>query len=237
MNGRFRFDFTYYNKTRDNALINSPFASSLPDVQDVRRFGMLKHTGTEIGVDAQFIENSMVDWHTGLTMSRNTSKIVRVYSASNVIPNPQPIDVLYPLSVRNPYSQMALNSGLTLFNGKLGIFTSITYMGGLIQHNASLAPIVPVNGTIPDSLLGPAEVVHALRWQTLSINYEMPSRFANWLRANSVGLALQGSNLGLQTNYSGIDPAVSALVTGNATVDTGQLPQPRSWQLRVTIRR
>ena len=50
-----------------------------------------------------------------------------------------------------------------------------------------------------------------------------------------MSLALQGSNLGLHTNYHGKDPDVNAYSNGNQTADTGQLPQPRVWSLRVTL--
>jgi hypothetical protein len=46
---------------------------------------------------------------------------------------------------------------------------------------------------------------------------------------------LQGSNLGLWTNYHGKDPDVNAITVGDATVDTGQLPTPRSWRLQIML--
>jgi hypothetical protein len=47
-------------------------------------------------------------------------------------------------------------------------------------------------------------------------------------------VALQGRNLGLLTTYHGKDPDVNAYSTGNNVADTGVLPQPRTWQLRVS---
>ena len=49
-----------------------------------------------------------------------------------------------------------------------------------------------------------------------------------------MSFAVQGTNLGLFTNYRGKDPNVNAYGSGNGLADTGQLPQPRSWQVRVS---
>jgi hypothetical protein len=51
-------------------------------------------------------------------------------------------------------------------------------------------------------------------------------------------LALQGSNLGLHTNYRGMDPNVNAFSTVNAgdeTADLGQIPEPRTWWLKLSV--
>jgi hypothetical protein len=50
-----------------------------------------------------------------------------------------------------------------------------------------------------------------------------------------MSLALQGTNLALWTGYQGKDPDVNANATGNAMADTGVLPVPRTWQLRVNV--
>jgi len=47
-------------------------------------------------------------------------------------------------------------------------------------------------------------------------------------------VSLQGSNLGLRTDYRGLDPHVNGHSTGNGVQDTGVIPQPRRWQLRVS---
>jgi hypothetical protein len=42
-------------------------------------------------------------------------------------------------------------------------------------------------------------------------------------------------NLGLFTSYRGKDPNVNAYPNGNTVLDAGQLPSPRTWQLRVSL--
>jgi hypothetical protein len=44
---------------------------------------------------------------------------------------------------------------------------------------------------------------------------------------------VQGQNLGLRSNYRGLDPGVNGFPTGNRVMDNGVLPQPRTWQVRV----
>jgi hypothetical protein len=51
-------------------------------------------------------------------------------------------------------------------------------------------------------------------------------------------VALQGSNLGLHTNFRGKDPNFNAFATagtGDQTQDLGQIPEPRTWWLKVTL--
>jgi hypothetical protein len=85
------------------------------------------------------------------------------------------------------------------------------------------------------SAFGRIQTVNMLRWTTLSINYVIAPKIARMFRVSSMSVALQGSNLGLHTNYHGKDPDVNAFATGNQIADTGQLPQPRTWSLRVTL--
>jgi hypothetical protein len=47
----------------------------------------------------------------------------------------------------------------------------------------------------------------------------------------TASLTVQGTNLGLKTNYRGKDPNVNAYATGNVISDTGVLPQPRTWSV------
>ena len=77
------------------------------------------------------------------------------------------------------------------------------------------------------------------RWQVLSVLSEgdwTVASAARRLGASALSVALQGTNLGLHTNYRGKDPDVNAYTTGNGVVDTGVLPQPRTWRLTLTAR-
>lgn len=83
------------------------------------------------------------------------------------------------------------------------------------------------------SLLHP---VSTFRIQSFSVRLAMPDAIAQrWFRATGMSVALQGTNVGLWTNYSGADPNVSSSIVGNGISDNGTLPQPRSWGLNVTL--
>jgi hypothetical protein len=63
----------------------------------------------------------------------------------------------------------------------------------------------------------------------------MPMALTRFFHANMMQVALQGSNLGLHSSYRGMDPNVNAYSSGNLSADSGQLPQPRTWSLRVSL--
>jgi hypothetical protein len=78
------------------------------------------------------------------------------------------------------------------------------------------------------------QTVNTLRFNSLNVSYAVPRRVARRLGADALSVSVQGSNLGLFTNYRGKDPNVNAYGSGNSVVDTGMLPTPRTWQLRVS---
>jgi hypothetical protein len=84
------------------------------------------------------------------------------------------------------------------------------------------------------TLYGEMQTVSTLRFNSLSVTYVVPRIVALRLGAKDVRVSLQGTNLGLFTNYRGKDPDVNAYATGNGVIDTGVLPQPRTWSMRVS---
>jgi hypothetical protein len=76
--------------------------------------------------------------------------------------------------------------------------------------------------------------VSVLRFNRLSVGYYIPAVLAQRLGARALTVSLQGTNLGLKTNYTGLDPDVNSSVSANGVIDTGTLPQPRTWQVRVS---
>jgi hypothetical protein len=89
-----------------------------------------------------------------------------------------------------------------------------------------------------NSPIGLIQTVNILRVDYLSIVYAPPASVAHWFKVPSMSIALKGSNLGLHTNYRGADPNVNAFSTSGTSerlLDTGQLPQPRSWELEVRL--
>tara|TARA_R110002096_G_scaffold80169_1_gene188020 strand:+ start:2534 stop:5845 length:3312 start_codon:yes stop_codon:yes gene_type:complete len=74
------------------------------------------------------------------------------------------------------------------------------------------------------------------RLREISITYNAPGTFASKLGFSRVSLTLSGQNLGLWTDYSGLDPEISS--TGQTNFDTEEfLSQPpiRSWKARLNL--
>ena len=77
--------------------------------------------------------------------------------------------------------------------------------------------------------------VSTFRFSSLSVNYRAPISVARLLLAQQLTVAVQGSNLALHSTYRGKDPDVNSWSPGETIVDTGQLGQPRLWQIRVDL--
>ena len=104
-----------------------------------------------------------------------------------------------------------------------------------------LCPSIQGGGILicpPVTTLGAIQTVNTLRFSNLSIAYTMPSALSQLFRVPRMEVALQGSNLGLHSNYRGKDPDVnlfSTVSSGDQSQDVGQIPEPRTWWLRVTL--
>jgi TonB-linked SusC/RagA family outer membrane protein len=160
-----------------------------------------------------------------------------------------------------PNFELPFNTGLVLFHGLVSVNATFQYQNGMTQLNtgdqqqlnnlyfnpaatlAQQAVALAAACTSSSSTgqlqhctnYGLIQTVNTFRVMSLSIGYTVPRSWAQRLGVPSISLALQGSNLGLWTNYRGYDPDVNGLTVGDAIQDSGQLPQPRSWQLQVRI--
>ncbi len=101
-----------------------------------------------------------------------------------------------------------------------------------LQHNTQLQ-IGRQNGPCTD--YGFIQKVNSLRFNSVSVGYNVPRSYLKRLPMSSLNVSLQGSNLGLWTNYRGKDPDVNGTLIGDATSDSGQLPMPRAWSLQIRI--
>lgn len=145
-----------------------------------------------------------------------------------------------------PKFTAGLQTSLSLFRGALLVTANLTYTDGMSQWNRGYNPMLargwhdPTATSLFDQLqfhdraqFSRIETVYALRFNTLSIGWQVPREWAARVGASSLNLSIQGRNLGLLTNYSGLDPNVNSELGGWGVTDSGVLPSSRSFQIRL----
>jgi hypothetical protein len=80
------------------------------------------------------------------------------------------------------------------------------------------------------------QTVSSLRLNGLNVRYQLPPALASRFKASSGAISLQGSNLRLWSNYSGLDPSMNALVNElDGSRDLGGVPKPRTWRFELNL--
>jgi TonB-linked SusC/RagA family outer membrane protein len=158
------------------------------------------------------------------------------------------------MGVSTPDYDASFHTSLSLFRRAISIDAGFDYQHAVTQINATAldhqsasralndpsAPQGELAGTLvlmsdaTSTPYGLIQTVNTLRFNSLSVAYALPSAAAQRVGARALTVALQGTNLGLFTNYRGKDPNVNAYPIGNGVLDNGQLSAPRTWQLRVS---
>ena len=144
-----------------------------------------------------------------------------------------------------PDYEAALYTNMSFFRGIVTLTTGFSYTHGQLQINnvardnpftvrAANDPTAPLAEQAAavvreETPYGLAQVLSTFRFNSLALSFNAPERVARIFRARTASITVQGTNLGLKTNYRGRDPNVNAYATGNTIADTGQLPLPRSW--------
>ncbi|HEX7120592.1 MAG TPA: SusC/RagA family TonB-linked outer membrane protein [Longimicrobiales bacterium] len=157
-------------------------------------------------------------------------------------------DTLVYMGSQLPDYAVNLHTTLSLLRGAVSVTAALTYEDGMTQANTVLENLAPFSRAWNDpstpideqaKTLGFAsyyqiQTVHTLRLNSLSVQYTLPAQVAaRVFRARSVAVSLQGTNLWLHTNYRGLDPNVNGNAITPGIRDTGVLPPPRTWQVRV----
>ena len=146
-----------------------------------------------------------------------------------------------------PNYQANIHSTLRLLRGAVAVSAGFMYDDGMTQENRVGRTLAPFSAGWQDPNSSLAEqarmwdetgytwvqTVSTLRFNSLAVTYNVPTRFVYRTGARAMSLSLQGTNLGIKTNYRGIDPNVTGENTANAVVDNGVLPRPRTWQIRL----
>jgi TonB-linked SusC/RagA family outer membrane protein len=157
-------------------------------------------------------------------------------------------DSLVYLGSSEPDYTAGLSTTFSLFRGAVDVTAGFTYTSGMAQvgpwrtlaaisrgandSTASFAEQAAILSAGTTDYLN-VQTVNTLRFNSLSVAYNVPARVAQRLGARALAVAVQGTNLGLHTDYRGMDPNVNGGGT-QAVIDTGVLPLPRTWQLRVS---
>lgn len=159
-----------------------------------------------------------------------------------------------PIYMGAPYPnyKLSLNHSMIVFT-RFRIGAAFDYKDGMTQTNVALSNVYSrLNNDHSVSLatqaywaalgscsdctgIGLMQTVSSLQFSGLSIGYTVP-RFLTraMLPERTFRLSLQGTNLGVWTNYRGKDPNVNGAMS-EFTKDTGVLPRPRVWQFTVGI--
>jgi TonB-dependent SusC/RagA subfamily outer membrane receptor len=155
------------------------------------------------------------------------------------------------LGAIEPNYEAALHTNLSFFRDILSVSAGFSYQDGATQVNtiardqrfitrAGNDPSAPFSeqaavAVMEETLYGLTQRLSTFRFNSLAIALNAPPAWAAGMGARSAALTVQGTNLGLSSNYRGRDPNVNAYSTGNAVVDTGQLPLPRTWSVGLRL--
>lgn len=164
-------------------------------------------------------------------------------------------DSLVFIGPSQPKADVSIRPDVGLWNGRLRVSAGFEYVHGITQMNtfaealrmnsaAAYDPTTPLRAQacIVASLSPHSdsycfyETVNVLRLRDLSIGLTVPDRFAHLLRAQSATFYLLGSNLGVWSQYEGIDPmANTADAAGNRVLGGAAVPRGKTWTLRARL--
>ncbi len=167
------------------------------------------------------------------------------------------------MGLQTPDFEMPISTGLTLMRGLFSLNALFNYKAGMTQYNLGGQALLSNIYESPESSraqqaaalaaacfnktsesgnrgmqctdFGFIQKVNSLRFNSISIGYNLPRSYLTSWPFSSVSFALQGSNIGLWSNYRGKDPDVNGNLIGDVTQDTGQLPMPRTWRLQIRL--
>ncbi|MBX6330632.1 MAG: TonB-dependent receptor [Gemmatimonadaceae bacterium] len=159
-------------------------------------------------------------------------------------------DSLAYMGEQVPNFEVSVHPSLSVFRGAVTVSAGFHYEDGLTQtsymasanrvFSAALNdPTAPLGAqaaavAMPFTSYGAIQTVNTFRFNSLAVAFNASPSLARRFGARSLSIAVQGTNLGLWTNYRGKDPNVSTITKGNGVLDRGALPTPRTWQLRVS---
>lgn len=159
-------------------------------------------------------------------------------------------DSLVYMGPQEPKMDLSIAPSLSLWNDRVRMSASLGYRHGLTQLNEGRVrtlmyspgrydPATPL-GTQACYMAASErsnkycfyESVNYLRWNSMSVSYSVPDAIAQRLRASSATISLLAQDLGVWTNYRGIDPGLnSAPPSGVLNTNHNPVPLPINWLL------
>jgi len=158
-----------------------------------------------------------------------------------------------------PRGEATLFTGVEMFGRKLRLQANLDSKFGSYQLNGTerirCESRLNCNGVVnPDAPLweqaravavrqhssrtqwGYVEKIDFIRFREVSATWTMPDAWAQLLRAQRATFTVGGRNLGLITNYSGIDPETGYFATNSGTQsDFQSAPPPTYWTFRLNL--
>jgi TonB-dependent starch-binding outer membrane protein SusC len=158
-----------------------------------------------------------------------------------------------------PVAEMSLFTGLEIFNRKVRIQGLVDAKVGGYQLNGTerircdnrlncrgvadpTAPLweqaraIVVRTTPSRSQHGYVEKTDFLRFREVSVTYTLPDAWARLISASRATVSAAGRNLGVLTNYTGLDPESGYFSTNTGLVSDFQTqPPPTLWTFKVNV--
>ncbi len=164
-------------------------------------------------------------------------------------------DTLVYMGSSLPKADISIRPVVGLWNGRIRLSAGFEYVHGLTQINnyAATTRFFTREAYDPETPLRVQacytaasspynnnfcfyETVNVLRLRNLSIGITAPDRLVQLLGARSGTFQILGSNLGVWTNYEGLDPlANTAAASGNRLVGGAVVPRGKTWTMRLRL--
>jgi len=212
--------------------LNAQFATPIVSAVDANHDGLIEGNEIRYGDSLVYVGQAdpkyQINFNTGVTMLNGRLSVNATFAYQNGM-------------TQQNFGSLQSGAAYFLLNTpNLPLTSQAAYVAATCSGgnnvNSSIFDASQCNGK--GSTIGLIQTVNTFRFNALSVNYTVPSSIAQWFRVPRMTLALQGSNLALHTNYRGKDPNVNAFATvsgGDETADLGQIPEPRTWGLKLTL--
>ncbi|HEX7086370.1 MAG TPA: TonB-dependent receptor, partial [Vicinamibacterales bacterium] len=164
-------------------------------------------------------------------------------------------DTLVYMGPSLPKADFSIRPIIGLWNGRVRVSAALDYSRDLTQYNFHAAnmwfsssavydPEQSLSAQACQAANGPPinndfcfyERVNVLRLRNLSVAISTPEPLVRLLGASSGTFQVLGSNLGVWSNYSGLDPMVNtAPASGNRMLNDMVVPRGQTWSFRLRL--